>query len=81
MASHCGSAMAGRWTAGVSAGKVNQGVSIMLKNRRTRRITAGVLLVLGGLLMLLAPEMWIGVLVLVLGVALEVAGIALERRS
>lgn len=52
----------------------------MLKSRRTRSIAAAALIVLGGVLIFLAPEMWLGALLLALGVALEVAGIALERR-
>ena len=53
----------------------------MLSKQRSRRVLAVILIVLGGVLMYLAPEMWLGVVLLVLGVALEVAGIALERRS
>jgi energy-converting hydrogenase Eha subunit G len=53
----------------------------MLKNRSTRRRLAGVLIVLGALLMFLAPEMWLGVLLLAAGVGLELAGIALERKA
>lgn len=53
----------------------------MLKNRSTRRRLAGVLIVLGALLMFLAPEMWVGVLLLASGVGLELAGIALERKA
>jgi energy-converting hydrogenase Eha subunit G len=53
----------------------------MLKNRSTRRRFAGVLIVLGALLMFLAPEMWLGVLLLAGGVGLELAGIALERKA
>lgn len=52
----------------------------MLHSRRTRRTVAAALIVLGAVLLLLAPEMWLGVLLLGLGAALEVAGIALERR-
>ncbi|HWR77672.1 MAG TPA: hypothetical protein VN283_10750 [Thiobacillus sp.] len=39
------------------------------------------LVVLGGVLMYLAPEMWAGLVVLVLGVVVELAGIALERKT
>ena len=53
----------------------------MFKNRRSRRVLAIVLVVVGGLLMALAPEMWIGLLLLALGVVIELAGIALERKS
>lgn len=52
----------------------------MLK-RRPRRILAGFLVVLGGVLLLLAPEMWAGLVLLVLGVVIELAGIALERKA
>lgn len=53
----------------------------MLKNTRSRRALAVVLIILGGVLMYLAPEIWAGVAVLVLGVLLEFAGIMLERRA
>lgn len=53
----------------------------MLKNPRTRRVTAAIMVVLGAILMFLAPEAWPGGLVLVLGVALELGGIALEHKS
>lgn len=52
----------------------------MLKSRTPRRLAAAALIALGGVLIFLAPEMWMGVLLLVIGVALELAGIALERR-
>jgi drug/metabolite transporter (DMT)-like permease len=51
----------------------------MLKNKRTRRSLAILLIVLGGLLIFLASELWTGIAFLVLGVLLEAAGIALER--
>jgi hypothetical protein len=38
-----------------------------------------VLVILGALLLLLAPPVWIGVIVLVLGIVLEATGIAIER--
>lgn len=57
-----------------------KGNPAMLHSRRTRRTVAAALIVLGAVLLLLAPEMWLGVLLLGLGAALEVAGIALERR-
>jgi uncharacterized membrane protein HdeD (DUF308 family) len=53
----------------------------MLKNTRSRRALAVALIILGGVLMYLAPEIWAGVAVLVLGVLLEFAGIMLERRA
>jgi drug/metabolite transporter (DMT)-like permease len=53
----------------------------MLKKRRMRRVLALFLVVFGGVLIFLAPEVWVGVLLLVLGAAVELAGIALERRA
>lgn len=53
----------------------------MLRKRRSRRTLAMILVVLGGVLMALAPEIWAGLVVLVLGVAIELAGIALERQG
>lgn len=53
----------------------------MLRKPRSRRTLAMILVVLGGVLMALAPEIWAGLVVLVLGVAIELAGIALERQG
>lgn len=53
----------------------------MLKNQRIRRVVAISLVVLGGLLMALAPAIWEGLLVLALGVCIELAGIAMERKT
>ena len=53
----------------------------MLRKQRSRRIVAGILVVLGGVLMFLAPEMWVGLILLALGVVIELAGIALERQA
>ena len=50
-------------------------------NSRTRRAIALIMVVLGAILMFLAPEAWPGELVLILGVAMEVVGIALEHKS
>jgi hypothetical protein len=47
----------------------------------TRRVIAVIIVVLGALLMLLAPEAWPGALLLFLGVAVELLGIALEHRA
>jgi len=58
-----------------------KGVTSMLKKRRSRRVVAGLLIVLGGVLMYLAPEIWAGLAVLALGVVVELAGISLERRG
>jgi hypothetical protein len=53
----------------------------MLKKRRSRRVLALSLVVLGGVLMFLAPPIWAGLVVLALGIAVELAGIALERQA
>lgn len=53
----------------------------MLSKRRSRRVLAGILVVLGGVLLFLAPEMWAGLVLLALGVVIELAGIALERKA
>lgn len=53
----------------------------MSSKRRSRRLLAGFLVVLGGVLMYLAPEIWAGLAVLVLGVVIELVGIALERNA
>ena len=47
----------------------------------TRRIVAGLLIAVGAVLMVMAPETWGGLLLIVVGVAVEVAGIALEKRG
>ena len=53
----------------------------MLRKRRSRRVLATILIVLGSVLMFLAPEIWAGLIVLALGVVIELAGIALERKA
>jgi hypothetical protein len=53
----------------------------VLKNKRPRRLLAAFLIVLGGVLIFLAPEIWAGLLVMAVGVAVEAAGIALERQA
>jgi membrane-bound ClpP family serine protease len=53
----------------------------MIRNSRIRRVSAIIMVVLGAILMLLAPEVWQGALLLVLGVVLELLGIALEHRA
>jgi hypothetical protein len=53
----------------------------MIRNRGTRRAVAAALMVLGGLLMLLAPPVWIGMVPLALGIGIELIGIGLERRA
>ena len=53
----------------------------MVKNIRTRRTSAVIMVVLGAILMLIAPEIWAGMLLLGLGVVLELAGIALAHKA
>jgi hypothetical protein len=53
----------------------------MMKNPRTRRTIAVIMVVLGAILMFLAPEAWPGELLLILGIAVELAGIALEQKA
>lgn len=52
----------------------------MIRNPRTRRILSLTLIILGGLLLYLAPaDIWLGGLLLVLGVVLEIAGVAMRH--
>jgi hypothetical protein len=52
----------------------------MIGNPRTKRRLSLSLLVLGGLLMFLAPEnIWIGAVLFVLGIAVEIAGAVLGQ--
>lgn len=53
----------------------------MIKNTSTRRASAAIMVVLGAILMLIAPEIWAGLLLLILGVVLELVGIALAHRA
>lgn len=53
----------------------------MIKNLRARRTSAAILVVLGAALMLIAPEIWAGLLLLILGVVLELVGIALAHKA
>ncbi len=53
----------------------------MWGKRRSSRILAGFLVVLGGVLMYLAPEIWAGLAVLAIGVVIELIGITLERKA
>lgn len=53
----------------------------MIKNTRIRRTGALILVVIGAILMFLAPEVWQGAVLLTLGVLLELVGIALEHRD
>ncbi len=53
----------------------------MIQNVRTRRALSLGLVVLGGILLFLAPEdVWIGVLLVALGLVLEIVGVLLGRR-
>jgi hypothetical protein len=51
----------------------------MIRNRPVRRTVAAVLIVLGGLLMLLAPPVWAGAIPLAMGIVLELIGITIEH--
>jgi hypothetical protein len=53
----------------------------MIKNPRVRRPSTVIMMVLGAILMFLAPEVWQGALLLALGVILELIGIALEHKA
>lgn len=53
----------------------------MLIKQRSRRVLAIFLVLLGGVLMVLAPEIWAGLVVLALGVIIELTGITLERKA
>jgi hypothetical protein len=53
----------------------------MITNLRVRRALSVGLLVLGGVLVFLAPgDIWIGILMLALGLGLEVAGTLMRHR-
>jgi hypothetical protein len=49
-------------------------------NIRIRRIASGLLIALGALLILLAPETWLGLVLLALGVAVELIGMVLVHQ-
>lgn len=54
----------------------------MIKNPRTRRILSLGLLVLGGVMLLLAPaNVWAGAVLVALAIALEIAGAVLGHRK
>jgi len=54
----------------------------MIRNPKTRRTLSLALMVIGGVLIFLAPEgIWVGVLLLALGLAMEVAGTLMHRRA
>ncbi|HUL41559.1 MAG TPA: hypothetical protein VLV32_06620 [Burkholderiales bacterium] len=51
----------------------------MIRNRKKRRALAAALLVLGAVLMWLAPEVWWGLVLFAVAIALELVGIRLEH--
>lgn len=51
----------------------------MIRNRPFRRAITTVLIILGALLMLFAPPVWVGAIVLAVAFVLEAIGIAIER--
>jgi hypothetical protein len=53
----------------------------MIRNRWLRRSVALALMTLGGLLMLVAPPVWVGAIPFALGIILEVIGVNLEHRD
>ncbi|MBA4141859.1 MAG: hypothetical protein H0X43_02405 [Nitrosospira sp.] len=54
----------------------------MIRNPRTKRILSVSLLVLGGVLMFLAPEnFWIGAVLFALGLGVEIVGLVLAHRK
>jgi uncharacterized membrane protein YccC len=55
--------------------------TVLIKHKGLRRALGAVLVVVGGVLMWLAPEVWSGAVLLAAGIALEIAGIALEHRN
>ena len=53
----------------------------MIRNRRTRRVIAAVLIMAGGVLMLLSPSVGPGLIAFGGGVLLELIGLLVERRN
>jgi hypothetical protein len=53
----------------------------MIRNTLARRVVALGLMGVGGVLILLAPAVWVGAIPLALGMLLEVAGITLEHKQ
>jgi uncharacterized membrane protein HdeD (DUF308 family) len=53
----------------------------MIRNRRVRRSLAAVLVLVGGVLLLMAPSVHYGLVAFGLGIVLELAGIVIERRD
>lgn len=56
-------------------------IQTFLKKTSLRRSLALLLIVLGGVLLFLAPETWAGLGLLALGIALEIAGFTLRHRD
>jgi hypothetical protein len=52
----------------------------MPRKNNYRRTQAALLMIAGAMVMILTPESWAGLSLLVLGAAIEVAGIALRRK-
>lgn len=55
--------------------------SVLIKRKRERRVLGAALVVSGGVLMWLAPEVLAGAILLAAGIALEIIGITLEHRN
>jgi hypothetical protein len=53
----------------------------MIRNKLARRVVALGLIGVGGVLILLAPPVWVGAIPLALGLLLEVIGITLEHND
>jgi CHASE2 domain-containing sensor protein len=53
----------------------------VIKNKLARRVVALGLIVIGAVLILLAPPVWVGAIPLALSLLLEVIGITLERND
>lgn len=53
----------------------------MIKNLHPRRASAAIIVALGAILMLIAPEILAGLLLLIFGIVLELAGIALAHKA
>ncbi len=50
----------------------------MLRKPNIRRPIAALLMILGAIMMFLAPEAWIGAILLVLGLSIELIGISMR---
>ncbi|TNC95875.1 MAG: hypothetical protein FD121_1296 [Gallionellaceae bacterium] len=53
----------------------------MLKNSHIRRPVSVLLMLVGGAMIFLASETWVGALVFVLGILIEVIAIAFKRKE